>query len=110
MAGELDDIKSALKHIAESQDQLVSVGDNLSHRVEDLAQGRPGQSTRPEVRSANSNVALSSAAALASAAGLPTSSPTIVLADSGTASPIPSASPTSVKSGFTSRIVLTTYP
>lgn len=110
MAGDLDDIKGALKHIAESQSQLVSAFDTLSHRVDELAHSKTAQPTRPDVRSDNSNVALQSAAALSSAAGLPVQSPSLLPADAGSASPGGATSPPGVKSGFTSRIILTTYP
>jgi hypothetical protein len=110
MAGDLDDIKGALKHIAESQSQLISAFDTLSHRVDELAQSKPAHTARPEVRSENSNVALQSAVALSSAAGLPVQSPSLLPADAGLASPGAATSPPGVKSGFTSRIILTTYP
>lgn len=111
MAGDLDDIKSALKHIAESQSQLVSAFDTLSHRVDEIAtQSKPAYPSRPESTSENSNVALSSAATLASAAGVPAPSPSLVPADAGVSSPGAATSPPDVKSGFASRIILTTYP
>ncbi|KAJ9129776.1 Uracil-regulated protein 1 [Coniochaeta hoffmannii] len=111
MAGDLDDIKGALKHIAESQSQLVSAFDTLSQRVDEIAKSKSESTTKPLTRSENSNVALQSAAALSSAAGLPAQSPSILPADANLASPGTAAtSPPGVKSGFTSRIILTTYP
>ena len=111
MAGDLDDIKSALKHIVEGQSQLVSKFDTLSHRVDELAQSKPAQGSRPDVsRSENSNVALSSAAALATEVGVPAPSPSLVPADAGLSSPGAATSPPGVRSGFASRIILTTYP
>jgi hypothetical protein len=110
MAEGMDDIKSALKHIAESQSQLVSAFDTLSHRVDEIAQSKSEKPVRPEPRSEESNVALQSAAALSSAAGLPIQSPTLLPADVGPTSPGAATSPPGAKSGFTSRIILTTYP
>lgn len=111
MAGDMDEIKGVLRHIAESQSQLVSALDTLSRRVDDLAESKSDKSNGSEMRSENSNVALQSAAALSSAAGLPGGqSPSIFPADSGLGSPGVATPPPGSKSGFTSRIILTTYP
>lgn len=108
MAEDLSDIKGVLKHIAESQSQLVSAFDALTHRVDEIAQSKP--TTRPQVKSEDSTSSVNNhVVAPIPLTGFSAQSPTLMPADAGSASPGPLASP-GVKSGFTSRIILTTYP
>ncbi|KUI71231.1 Uracil-regulated protein 1 [Cytospora mali] len=105
----LEDVMGQLKAIQQKQDELLSVVDTMSHG--DSSSGVPGlrpspaSLSRQQIEQDNEDTAISSAAALATNS---TATPPIRPTDS-TASPLDGGSPVP-GSGFTSRIVLTTYP
>jgi hypothetical protein len=95
---DMEEIRSTLEAMAQHQTQLLAAFDNMSKRVSNLESAS---------KAAGADAAHNEAIALASSATLTSSgSPSLLPADAGSASPTPPA----VKSGFTSRIILTTYP
>lgn len=115
MAGSTDDIKTVLAQIAQSQSHLLSAFDSLSHRVDELAQSQSRTSNRPQAKTEESFSIVNGSAPPPATNGLvpvvpSLQSPPLMPQDAGTSTPGPTAAPTSPKSGFTSRIVLTTYP
>lgn len=103
----MDDIRDALKAISQGQTQLLSAMDAVSQRVSQLEKGQgqdetengaPGRSTTPLV------------------AGY-SKTPPLLPADAGSQSPsttspllLATSPPADAQSGFSSRIILTTYP
>lgn len=104
MASELDSIKVALQGIAQSQAQLVSTVESMSKRLDGLEHaGTPARTKAGEIGLSSTPPVISSGPEH------PAHASPLIPADAGTQSPAPSASSES-KSGFTSRIILTTYP
>lgn len=114
----MDDIKTALSQIAQSQSQLVTAFDSLSHRVDELAHNQSQTSAiRPPTKSEDSfspvngiKTPLTPNGLVAPVVPAPLQSPPLMPADAGTSTPGPVAAAAPKSSGFTSRIVLTTYP
>lgn len=100
MASDLSEIKAALQAISQSQSQLVSTVNSMSKRIGDLEHSGVGVTTHDshDAEADDAGAASSSAASASRSAETPSLRP----ADAGTPSP--------AKSGFTSRIILTTYP
>lgn len=94
----MDEVRDALKAIAQSQSQLLSAVDSVSQRVSKLGKGETVENGAPD-RSATPLVAGYS------------KTPPMMPADAGLQSP-PSTSPLSLSTSAeaTSRIILTTYP
>ena len=96
----MDEVRDALKAIAEGQAQLLSVVGSVSKRVDDLEKGREG--------AAGINGAVKPAPVAPLADG--TKTPPLLPADAGSQSPPPLLAAADTPSGFSSRIILTTYP
>ncbi|KAK4143767.1 GTP cyclohydrolase N terminal-domain-containing protein [Dichotomopilus funicola] len=107
MASGLEDVKEALKVITLGQSKLLSAVETVSQRVAELEKTqeenrkRPGNANTDDVKRT-----------LTPLAGGYTPSPASVLpAEAGTQSPpVPSMASPELKSSFSSRVVLTTYP
>ncbi len=97
----LKDLMAGLKDLAQNQSQLLSEIHSVSQRVTDIEK-------RPTARGDGTGLSASPALGPALPASL-THTPPLMPADAGTQSPVVPASP-EAKSGFTSRIILTTYP
>lgn len=104
MESDLKEIKSTLRTIAQSQIQIASSVEAMSKRVDDLEESS-GVAAGSRATAAG-GTSVSSSAALPSR---PAQTPPLRPADAGISSSPPSAS-ADAKSGFTSRIILTTYP
>ncbi|KAK1760737.1 GTP cyclohydrolase N terminal-domain-containing protein [Echria macrotheca] len=107
MATGMDEVREALKGIAQNQSQLLSAFESVSQRVTELEKDRRGAGKDGKVP--ETGIPARSATPLV--AGF-TKTPPLLPADAGSQSPPPSSLSTSsdVQSGFTSRIILTTYP
>ncbi|KAK4104995.1 hypothetical protein N658DRAFT_483797 [Parathielavia hyrcaniae] len=104
MASGLDDVKEALKVISLGQAKLLSAVETVSQRVSELEKEedrrRPASTGIDGIKRTETPLA-----------GGFTPSPSAVLpAEAGTQSPPPSSASPDVKSTFSSRVVLTTYP
>jgi hypothetical protein len=104
MESDLKEIKSALRTIAQSQIQIASSVEAMSKRVDDLEESS-GVAAGSRATGAGDTSVSSSAAQPTR----PAQTPPLRPADAGISSSPPSAS-ADAKSGFTSRIILTTYP
>jgi len=104
---DMDEVRGALKAMALNQTQLLSAFDSVSQRLGKLEKSQGDETTENGAPSR-------SATATPLVAGY-SKTPPMLPADAGSQSP-PSASPLSLstpadaQSGFTSRIILTTYP
>jgi hypothetical protein len=114
MASGMDDIREALKGIAQSQTQLLSAFESVSQRVGELEKSRGGsglsrqimrsEDTNPSSNGDSLNLPVRESTPLATGFS---QTPPLMPADAGSQS---TASSPEIKSGFTSRIILTTYP
>jgi len=96
----MDEVRDALKTIAEGQAQLLSVVSSVSKRVDDLEKDSKSAS--------GTNAAVKTATIIPLVDG--TETPPLLPADAGSQSPPPVLATADTQSGFTSRIILTTYP
>jgi hypothetical protein len=98
----MDEVRDALKAIAQSQTQLLSAVDSVSQRVSKLEDGQEATKNGAPGRSATPLVAGYS------------KTPPLLPADAGSqspqSSPLSLSTPADSQSSFTSRIILTTYP
>lgn len=106
MASGLDEVKAALEAISQGQAKVLSAVETVSQRVSELEKSqdesrqRPGGSDADGIRRTATPLA-----------GGFTPAPTALMpAEAGTQSPPPSLASPEFKSGFSSRVVLTTYP
>jgi hypothetical protein len=107
MASGLDDVKAALAAISLGQTKLLAAVESVSQRVAELEKTKEG--ARPRPASAVSDELRRAATPLSG--GFTPSPAALLPAEAGTQSPPPTpASPDSKSSGFSSRVVLTTYP
>ena len=108
----MDEVRGALKAIAQSQAQLLSAFDSVSQRVSNLEKSNAGNlggsASRVEDAGNASESGVTGRSATPLVAGF-SKTPPLLPADAGSQSPPPLASP-DVHSGFSSRIILTTYP
>ncbi|AEO56368.1 hypothetical protein MYCTH_2301194 [Thermothelomyces thermophilus ATCC 42464] len=106
MASGLEDVKEALKVISLGQEKLLSAVESVSQRVAELEKAQEEDRRRPDTAGTDGLKRT-----LTPLAGGFTPSPSTVLpAEAGTqSSPMSSTSP-ELKSSFSSRVVLTTYP
>ncbi|KAK0754809.1 GTP cyclohydrolase N terminal-domain-containing protein [Schizothecium vesticola] len=96
----MDEVRDALKAIAEGQARLLSVVSSVSKRVDDL---------ETESKSASGiSDAVKTATVIPLVDG--TKTPPLLPADAGSQSPPPILATADTQSGFSSRIILTTYP
>ena len=95
----MKEVMAGLQAIVQNQGQLLSEVQSVSQRVSDLEK-HPSKSEGSVSAISAFGPPLSS---------VPSQTPPLLPADAGTQSPLNPASP-DVKSGFTSRIILTTYP
>ncbi|KAL2260173.1 hypothetical protein VTK26DRAFT_5919 [Humicola hyalothermophila] len=102
----LEDVKEALKAITLGQAKLLSAVEAVSQRVAELEKNQD-QSRRPSIDSGPDGLGRTLTPL---SAGLTPSPSTVMPAEAGTQSPPPSSAPSEVKSSFSSRVVLTTYP
>jgi hypothetical protein len=96
----MDEVRDALKTIAEGQTQLLSVVSSVSKRVDDLEKERKSAS--------GINDAVKSATVIPLVDD--TKTPPLLPAEAGSQSPPPISAAADTQSGFSSRIILTTYP
>jgi hypothetical protein len=101
----LDDVKEALKVISLGQAKLLSAVETVSQRVAELEKKQEEDRQRQN-GDAGSGSAVVDRSATPLAGGYTPSPSTVLPAEAGTQSP----PPTGVKSSFSSRVVLTTYP
>jgi hypothetical protein len=103
MASDLEEVQKVLKTVAEGQAQLLSAVESISQRVGELERSRDGhrQNTAEIDGVGRTATPLGSGFTHAPAAVMP--------AEAGTRTP-PAPSSPDVKSGFSSRVILTTYP
>ncbi|EGS21036.1 uncharacterized protein CTHT_0028760 [Thermochaetoides thermophila DSM 1495] len=106
MSSNLDDVKQALKAISEQTAQVLSAVSAISQRVEKLEKAQEENHRQQQPNGTRANADVEKRAATPLAGGFTPSSSTVMPAEAGTQSPPPS----SVKSGFSTRVVLTTYP
>ncbi|KAL2140610.1 hypothetical protein VTI28DRAFT_3574 [Corynascus sepedonium] len=107
MASGLEDVKEALKVITLGQTKLLSAVESVSQRVAELEKAQEEDRRRPGPAGTDDGLKRT----VTPLAGGFTPSPSTVLpAEAGTQpAPVSSASP-ELKSSFSSRVVLTTYP
>lgn len=105
MAAGLDELKEALKAITQGQTQLLAAVESISQRVGELEKSRDGR--RPSLTEVVDGVGRT---ATPLGAGFTHTPSAVMPAEAGTRSPPPSSSSPDVKSGFSSRVILTTYP
>ncbi|KAL2151986.1 hypothetical protein VTH82DRAFT_5170 [Thermothelomyces myriococcoides] len=106
MASGLEDVKEALKVITLGQEKLLSAVESVSQRVAELEKAHEEDRRRPDTAGSDGPKRI----ATPLSGGFNPSPSTVLPAEAGTqASPISSASP-ELKSSFSSRVVLTTYP
>ncbi|KAK3308666.1 GTP cyclohydrolase N terminal-domain-containing protein [Chaetomium strumarium] len=102
----LEDVKEALKVISQGQTKLMSAVESVMQRVAELekaegeAHQRPSSSVADGIKRAETPLA----------GGFTPSPSTVMPAEAGTQSPPPMAASPDLKSSFSSRVVLTTYP
>ncbi|KAL2019969.1 hypothetical protein VTK56DRAFT_8969 [Thermocarpiscus australiensis] len=105
MTSGLEEVKEALKAISQGQAQLLSAVESISQRVSELEKTQEGR--RPASSSEADSVRRT---ATPLAVGFTHTPTTLMPADAGTQSPPPSSASPEFKSGFSSRVILTTYP
>lgn len=99
----MDEVRDALKAIAEGQAQLLSVVSSVSKRVDDLEKGsKSAPGTNDAVKAATAVTAIPLVDN--------TKTPPLLPADAGSQSPPPLSAAADTQSGFSTRIILTTYP
>ncbi|KAL1842506.1 hypothetical protein VTJ49DRAFT_5112 [Mycothermus thermophilus] len=106
MSSPLDDVKEALKAISLGQTKLLSAVEAVSQRVAELEKKQEEDRQHQDGGSGTSGVDRTVSATPLSGGYTPSPS-TVLPAEAGTQSPPPSAG---IKSSFSSRVVLTTYP
>ncbi|KAL2169619.1 hypothetical protein VTG60DRAFT_5844 [Thermothelomyces hinnuleus] len=106
MASGLEDVKEALKVISLGQERLLSAVESVSQRVAELEKAQEEDRRRPDTAETDSL----KRTVTPLAGGFTPSPSTVLPAEAGTqSSPTSSTSP-ELKSSFSSRVVLTTYP
>lgn len=103
MASGLEEVKEALKAITQGQTQLLSAVGSISQRVSELEKSHDGR------RQNNTEADGLGRVSTPLDAGFTHAPSPVMPAEAGTRSPPPSSSP-DAKSGFSSRVILTTYP
>ncbi|GAB1314314.1 Uracil-regulated protein 1 [Madurella fahalii] len=104
MASGLEEVKEALKAITQGQTQLLSAVESISQRVGELEKSHDGR--RPSTTEADGVGRVTTPLG----AGFTHTPSAVMPAEAGTRSPPPSSASPDVKSGFSSRVILTTYP